>query len=122
MIKIKYHVSAFKFITYCLVTNKKQLRQVCKEKGIPKHEITIRDTGARVNFVYFEVGTMAIVQLPDSDHTLSEKLGLLAHECVHIKQQVMDEIGEKFPSDEFEAYFVQDLVTNLTEDYLNLQA
>ncbi len=122
MKKIKYHESAFKFITYCLVTNKKQLRQVCEEKGIPKGDIPAKETGAVCNFVYFDAGTLAIVQLPDSNHTLAENLGLLAHECVHIKQQFMDEIGEKFPSDEFEAYFVQDLMTNLTEDYLKAKA
>lgn len=116
---MKYHVSAFKFITYCLVTSKRQLKQVCKDKGIPKHAISVKKDGAKVDFVHFEVGTLAVVQMPGSDHELHEVLGLLAHECVHIKQQVMDDIGERFPSDEFEAYFVQDLVTNLTKDYLS---
>lgn len=117
-----YHLSAFNFITYCLVTNKKELKQVRKKYGIPKQDLPIKQDGARVNFLYFEVGTLAVVQLHDTEHELHEVLGLLAHECVHIKQQVMDDIGEHKPSDEFEAYFLQDLVTKLTKDYLSKTA
>lgn len=120
MREIRYHVSPFKFITYVLVTNKKELRHVLKENGIPKNDIEVKKHGARVSFVNFDEGDLAIVQLPDSDHTLCEKIGLLVHECVHIKQFVMKSIGEDKPSDEFEAYFVQDIVTDLVEDYLEL--
>lgn len=119
---MEYHISAFKFITYCLVTTEKQLKQVRKAYGIPKHALPVKRDGARVDFVHFEVGTLAVVQLHDTEHELHEVLGLLAHECVHIKQQVMDDIGEHSPSDEFEAYFVQDLVTTLTKDYLSKTA
>lgn len=120
MREIRYHVSPFKFITIVLVTNKNELRHVLKENGIPKNDIGVMKRGARVSFVNFKEGDLAIVQLPDSDHTLCEKIGLLAHECVHIKQFVMKNIGEDKPSDEFEAYFVQDIVTDLVEDYLEL--
>lgn len=119
MRKIRYHESLFKCITYCLVTNKKELRKVCKDMGIPKRDIQFKETGAKVDFVYFDEGTLAIVQMPDSDHALCERIGLLVHECVHIKQKAMDEIGEKYPSSEFEAYFVQGVVTDLVEDYLD---
>lgn len=121
-IEINYHVTPFKCITYCLVTNKEQLRQVCKDKGVPKRDIPVKKSGAVVNFVYFDSGVLAIIQMPDIDHALCEKIGLLAHECVHIKQQFMDEIGEKSPSDEFEAYFVQEIMTNVVEDYLEMVA
>lgn len=118
MVKLKYHQSAFNFITYCLVSNEKQLKQVRKKHCIPKADLPKKKDGAITNFLYFEVGTLAVVQLHDTEHELHEVLGLLSHECVHIKQQVMDSIGERKPSDEFEAYFLQDLVTNLTKDYL----
>lgn len=121
MREIRYHVSPFKFITYVLVTNKKELRHVLKENGIPKGDVQVKKRGARVSFVNFVEGDLAIIQLPDSDHTLCEKVGLLAHECVHIKQFVMKSIGEDKPSDEFEAYFVQDIVTDLVEDYFESQ-
>lgn len=120
MREIRYHVSPFEFITYCLVTNKKELRRVLKENGIPKDDIEVKKRGARVSFVNFDEGALAIIQLPDSDHTLCEKIGLLTHECIHIKQFVMKSIGEDRPSDEFEAYFVQDIVTDLVEDYLGI--
>lgn len=121
MREIRYHVSPFKFITYVLVTNKKELRHILKQNGIPKNDIEVKKRGARVSFVDFDEGPLAIIQLPDSDHPLCEKIGLLAHECVHIKQFVMKLIGEDKPSDEFEAYFVQDLVADLVEDLFESQ-
>lgn len=41
----------------------------------------------------------------------------LAHEATHCKQALMREIREHAPSDEFEAYTVQNIVQNLLEEY-----
>lgn len=46
-----------------------------------------------------------------------EIAGLLVHEAVHIWQKVREEIGERFPSSEFEAYAVQNIAQNLMESY-----
>lgn len=121
MREIRYHVSPFQFITYVLVTNKKELRHILKENGIPKNDVEVKKSGARVSFVNFDEGPLAIIQLPDSDHPLCKKIGLLTHECVHIKQFVMKLIGEDKPSDEFEAYFVQDLVADIVGDLFESQ-
>jgi hypothetical protein len=50
-----------------------------------------------------------------------EIVALLAHEAVHVKQELMDYIGETKPSAEFEAYTVQNIVQNLLEEYARQQ-
>jgi hypothetical protein len=42
---------------------------------------------------------------------------MLAHEVVHVKQETMRVIGEKNPSSEFEAYFVQNTLENVLREY-----
>lgn len=42
---------------------------------------------------------------------------MLAHEAVHVKQRLMETIGEDKPSDEFEAYVIQNVVHGLLEEY-----
>ena len=42
---------------------------------------------------------------------------LLLHESVHVKQWLMELIGENKPSPEFEAYTIQDIYQRLFEAY-----
>jgi hypothetical protein len=45
-----------------------------------------------------------------------EIVGLLAHEGVHIWQEIKDRIGEHSPSKEFEAYSIQWIVQQLVDE------
>ena len=47
-------------------------------------------------------------------------MGLLVHEAVHVWQAIKDEIGEKKPSDEFEAYTIQNISQRFFEAYREL--
>ena len=47
-----------------------------------------------------------------------EVAGLIVHEATHIKQHVMRIIGEKNPSDEFEAYMMQNISANLMQCFV----
>lgn len=47
----------------------------------------------------------------------SEMIGLIIHEAVHVWQAIRDEIGEKDPSQEFEAYSIQTITQRLIEEY-----
>lgn len=47
-----------------------------------------------------------------------EIVGLLAHEAVHIWQEIRDTLGEHAPSREFEAYSIQNIVQQLYAEFL----
>ena len=58
--------------------------------------------------------------------TISEKMdgrdpmgviGLIVHEAVHVFQSLREDIGEDRPSEEFEAYSIQNISLNLIDAY-----
>ncbi len=42
---------------------------------------------------------------------------ILAHEAVHVYQQVLAQMGEKKPGDECQAYGIQEIFVNLVDAY-----
>ena len=48
-----------------------------------------------------------------------EQPALLVHEAVHVWQAFCEDIGEKSPSDEFEAYSIQSISYELMTAYAN---
>lgn len=48
-----------------------------------------------------------------------EVYSLLVHEDVHVWQEIKENIGEKYPSHEFEAYSIQGIALNLMNAYKN---
>lgn len=57
------------------------------------------------------------VALAKHKFTDNEIRTLLVHEAVHVKQALMDDIGEDKPSHEFEAYTVQSISLELMNEY-----
>lgn len=55
----------------------------------------------------------------EAEHTQTEVLGLFVHEATHVWQTVRDEMGEKSPSIEFEAYSMQAIFQQLWSAWLN---
>ena len=49
--------------------------------------------------------------------TSAQISGLLCHEAVHIWQQTRDDLGERSPSSELEAYAIQSLTQALIEEF-----
>ncbi len=119
---MNYHTSAFGRLDYCIVTNKKELRKFRKSHNVPKSELPAITSGAAVTLLSFDTGLIAVVQMLDHEYELNEVIGLLVHECVHIKQFFMENIDEDNPSNEFEAYFMQEVVTKLLRDYFTKTA
>ena len=63
-------------------------------------------------------GLICIVCIkPDKSKTVEQTHALLAHEAVHIWQAFVDFINDKHPSDEMEAYAVQNIFQNLAIAY-----
>lgn len=64
--------------------------------------------GARVHLFTHDATPVAIVTIRDWEGEIPALVAaMLVHEATHIKQMYMDFIGEKEPSHEFEAYFLQ---------------
>ncbi len=51
------------------------------------------------------------------DYSWSDVASCLAHEAVHVKQVLLEEIGEDSPGREEEAYIIQNTVLYLMEEY-----
>lgn len=64
-------------------------------------------------------GTICIVMMSDTIE-YEDVLATIAHEAVHIKQGLMQQIGEDNPSDEFEAYTIDSIFETLLSDYKQL--
>lgn len=51
------------------------------------------------------------------DTKFIEIIGLLVHESVHIWQKIRNDMGEDYPSHEFEAYSIQNISQKLIDAY-----
>lgn len=119
--QVRFYSSDFNFTQYCLVLNDSDLDQVCGYLGIEKHEFGEMPKAGRVDFLENpQTGqNMAVIRIAENDNCdLATHVGLIVHECVHIKQQVMQDIGEESPSSEFEAYFTQGLTVTMISEFL----
>ncbi len=74
------------------------------------------DTDGRCTTFTNEGKVVCIVTLRDgseNERSISEITGLLVHEATHVWQTIRDDIGEKDPSPEFEAYSMQAIFQGL---------
>lgn len=74
------------------------------------------DTDGRCTTFTNEGKVVCIVTLRDgseNERSISEITGLLVHEATHVWQTIREDIGEKDPSPEFEAYSMQAIFQGL---------
>jgi hypothetical protein len=107
---------------FCLCVNEEQYRRELKRLKIPKDmwgEFTLNGKRATVHrFTCNDGDPVAFVCIrPTKDKTIFQMHAVLAHEAVHLKQWMMELIGEDNPSAEFEAYAVQALSQRLFYAY-----
>ena len=63
---------------------------------------------------------ICIVYLPNVlDFHLSELMGIVVHECEHVKQELFKMIGESNPGKEIEAYTIQCISQTVFDELLN---
>lgn len=117
---MKYHKSVFDVLTYCLVTNQKEIEKVITKFKLPSDCLpNYEDSDA---YMFYDPHTrLAVVRMMHNDLPLSEMVGIIVHEATHVKQQLMERISEHNPSDEFEAYTLQEIAQNLIQDYFKKQ-
>ena len=109
-------------IHYGLCKTEKDFKKELKRLGIRKKDrpdfLKSSHANATVHFFEKDNSVCAIVCLGDTKgHTPNEIVGLLIHESVHIWQEIKANIGEQYPSNEFEAYSIQAIAQKLIETY-----
>lgn len=113
---MRYHKSVFDVLTYCLVVSKKDAKKVIKKYKLDAGALPA-DIGSDA-YAYHDPNTrIVVVRLIAEDLSLVEVMGLIVHEATHVKQYIMEQISEHNPSDEFEAYTMQEITKNLIQDY-----
>lgn len=122
---VRFFTSAFGFTDFCLVLTEKDLDDVCAYLEIDKSLFIDLPSSGRVDFLQNDKTgkNVAVMRIQEEErYSLAEHIGLIAHECTHIKQAIMEDINEHKPSHEFEAYQVQELVTNMVDEYFRRSA
>lgn len=114
MKKVKWKRLPFVAVIYCATFSDDQTRKVLGSLNISTYEdkqdadaatISFECSGSQAHVVHFKVN------LKECD--MAELAGICSHEAAHIKQSYMDFIGDKNPSEEFEAYVVQIITRDL---------
>lgn len=106
------------YVALCL--NEKEFKRACKDIKITKKDVPEFSRGgdfARVHFFERDKNVLAIICLNPGKYSDVEVHGLLVHEAVHIWQKVKEYIEELNPSNEFEAYSLQNIAQILFEAY-----
>lgn len=113
---MRYHKSVFDVLTYCLVVSKKDAKKVAKKYNLLNDALP-DDIGSDAYAYHDPNSRIVVVRLIADDLSLVETIGLIVHEVTHVKQYIMEQISEHNPSDEFEAYTMQEITKNLIKDY-----
>ena len=110
-------------VYFGLCLSEKKFKKELKRLNIPKHEYPdFLRTGAFANvhtLVKDSTGgvTCIICMRKNKKESIEHIYAALAHEAVHIWQKIRENIGENFPSFEFEAYSIQNICRELFEAY-----
>jgi hypothetical protein len=108
-------------VYYALCTTEAGYHKILKGMGVDKDTwppFTSFDAGGTTHF-FTKGDKVSAVVCVKNDKSL-DKLqiyALLVHEAVHIWQEILQNIHEKAPSQEFEAYSIQKISQNLMYSY-----
>lgn len=108
-------------VSWALCVSEKQFHKLLKQIELPTDlwaPFVNKNAHATAHFLERGGRGLAIVCIvPDKSRTREQVHALIAHEAVHVWQDVRERMGEKAPSSEFEAYAVQNIVQDLLCDY-----
>lgn len=110
-------------VRYGLCTSEADFHKALRKMKAPPKDwppfLSTSHANATVHHFDCVDGPAAIVCMPiDRKRNPVEIYGLLIHEAVHIWQEIRENIGEKEPSAEFEAYSVQWVAQQLIAAYI----
>lgn len=88
--------------------------------GVDDHvDWVARNADATTHFLECANQTICIVCVrPEPEREALETITLIVHEAVHVWQRAMEDIAERHPSDEFEAYSIQAISHILIAEYI----
>lgn len=114
---------------YGLCRNEAEFHKELKRLKLPRKDWPefMATTHANATVHFFEqmgdIGKCAIVCIGQTKGmTMAQVFAMLTHEAVHIWQAIRDDIGEKYPSSEFEAYSVQTISQRLMEAFMGVKS
>lgn len=107
---------------YTLCLSERAMHNAFARLSIPRErrpEFVHANASATTHFVSSKNKLCAVVCVcHDASDSQAEMYALLAHEAVHIWQEMCRDIGERAPGDEIEAYVIQHLTRCLIDEYL----
>jgi hypothetical protein len=114
LVRSPYHI--------CLCTTEKAFNKVLKQLKIPKDmwPAFLTETMGACVHTFENVAEdlyTCVVCIRKTKYSKEEIYPLLVHESVHVLQNVWQFLGEHDPSDEFEAYAIQNISQNLMLSY-----
>lgn len=110
---------------YGLCMSEKDFHKELKKLKVPRETwpsfLGSASANATAHFFEKEDGAKCciVTMAPSKKHSLAQIYALLTHEAVHIWQAIREDLGEKSPSSEFEAYAIQTLSQMLIQSYEN---
>lgn len=97
---------------YLILHSVEQYKQYCMKANVAMVEIPNTFSACVISH-----NDLSVLIMPNDEFTGSQRVGIIAHECVHIWQNFINYISEINPSDEFMAYTIQSVLENaLNED------
>jgi hypothetical protein len=105
-------------LTLCL--SEKEYLAVCKHLKVENPTPWVASGARATNHTFESDGRLTCVVCMSELAQESEGVevaALIVHEATHIKQELMQSIGETHPSPEFEAYTMQSICQTLFEEY-----
>lgn len=110
------------FVKYSIAFTKKQFKQALKQYAVPSGVFAYAGKTSFTAHSFYGTHAECIVFI---DKKYFKKQGkenviysLIAHEAVHVKQQLMKVMDDECPSSDFEAFIVEEIVENFVNQYL----
>lgn len=113
--KINMYQTPFDHLTYCLVLNPREYSWIQKKYNLEEKDFLSLGGSAQTDLFGCKFAIVSIN--PDLAIEDYQYNSMLVHEAIHIWQEMCGIIGEKYPSQEFEAYCVQQISQNLMYEF-----